>query len=94
MSGAKIQNKSEKSRVTPKCPKCGNDLVKRTGKFGNFLSCIGYPKCKFAFNPELDNQRDLTCPECGKIMQIRMGKFGKFVGCSEYPDCKFTFDLR
>jgi len=69
-------------------------LVKRSGKYGYYLGCIRFPECRFAFNPELENQRDLICPECGKIMEIKTGRFGKFVGCSGYPECRYTFDLR
>ena len=78
----------------PKCPDCGNDLVKRSGKYGYFLSCISYSNCRFAFNPELENQRVLKCPECNKVLDIKLGKDGKFVGCSGYPECRYIFDLR
>ncbi|MFX1528942.1 MAG: type I DNA topoisomerase [Promethearchaeota archaeon] len=84
----------EKRKNYPKCPICNSDLVKRSGKFGNFLGCGSYPNCKFAFNPEMENQLGLTCPECGKKLEIRQGQYGMFVGCSGYPDCKYTFDLR
>ncbi|MFW9867034.1 MAG: type I DNA topoisomerase [Candidatus Thorarchaeota archaeon] len=85
---------SDKRQVYPKCPKCNNDLVKRTGQYGIFLGCSNYPECRFAFNPELENQENLTCPICGKVLEIREGRFGKFVGCIGYPECRFTFDLR
>jgi DNA topoisomerase-1 len=55
------QKSIDQKQIFPKCPKCNNELVKRKGKYGNFLSCITYPQCKFAFNPELQNQEQLLC---------------------------------
>jgi DNA topoisomerase-1 len=62
--------------------------------FGRFLSCSGYPECKFTFNPEFRGQGLIFCPECGKSLIINTGKDGKFIGCTGFPECKFTFDLR
>ncbi|MFX1479871.1 MAG: type I DNA topoisomerase [Promethearchaeota archaeon] len=84
----------EKQKNYPKCPNCNGDLIKRTGKFGTFLGCSNYPNCKFTFDPENDNQAELTCPECGKKLEIRQGQYGTFVGCSGFPDCRYIFDLR
>ena len=68
--------------------------MKRSGKYGVFFSCRSFPQCKFAFNPELDNQRELNCPKCGKSLEIKERRYGKFVGCTGYPECRYTFDLR
>ncbi|MHA1149147.1 MAG: topoisomerase DNA-binding C4 zinc finger domain-containing protein [Promethearchaeota archaeon] len=73
------------------CTMCGGVLLERQGKYGMFLSCSNYPKCRFTFNvPENDEEK---CPECGQKMVVRQGKYGKFMGCTGYPSCKYTIDL-
>lgn len=78
-----------------KCPECGEDLVKRKGRFGEFISCSAFPKCKFTQN--LGNKvekkeatvLDVKCPECGGNIVERFSRRGKFFGCGNYPKCKF-----
>ncbi|MBT7787929.1 MAG: type I DNA topoisomerase [Calditrichaeota bacterium] len=72
------------------CPECGEDLVYRWGRKGRFISCSGFPKCKFAENINQEElvEVDEKCPECGQPMVMRSGRFGKFLGCSNYPKCK------
>ena len=81
-----------------KCPKCGDDpkaagkLVLREGRFGMFISCSRYPKCKFIKEDEEEKKRKMTdvkCPMCkdGYMME-RRGRFGIFYSCSDYPTCK------
>jgi DNA topoisomerase-1 len=89
------------------CPKCGFDkdgklkepsksgggkLVVREGRFGTFISCSRYPKCKYIKEDPAELARkmtDVTCPTCGKgKMMERRGRFGIFYSCSNYPDCK------
>ncbi len=75
-----------------KCPECGKILFIKLGKYGKFLSCSGFPECKFA-KPILDENEEHedfgACDLCndGKMI-IRQGKFGKFLACSNYPKCK------
>lgn len=82
------------------CPLCGDKkgksgggkLVTREGRFGIFISCSRYPKCKFIKQDEEELKKkmtDVTCPTCkrGKMME-RRGRFGIFYSCSNYPDCK------
>jgi DNA topoisomerase-1 len=73
------------------CPKCGKGkLVQREGRFGMFISCANYPKCKFIKNDE-ENQvtTGVKCPLCNKgEMMERKGRFGIFYSCTQYPDCK------
>ena len=70
------------------CEKCERPMVIKTGRFGRFLSCSGFPECR--------NSRALsvgTCPDCGGdlVERRRKGKGGKrFFGCSEYPECDFA----
>ena len=72
-----------------KCPECGNHLVKKHGRFGEFTACSNYPKCKFVKRQTLG----IACPAkgCTGELVVRRTKRGKtFYGCSRYPDCKFT----
>ncbi len=82
-----------------KCDKCGLPMVIKLGRFGKFLSCSNYPKCKNAkplHAPEkspadIELEKKLAgkkCDKCGKPMVIKTGRFGSFLGCSGYPDCK------
>ena len=48
--GKEIENPSDAAKAIPKCPKCGNILKKRNGKFGEFWGCGGYPDCRFTRN--------------------------------------------
>jgi len=88
-------------RVDETCPECGKELVVKLGKYGEFLSCSGFPECKYArpyedrdHNGELDkidhSQLESRCPECGGELAVKEGKYGKFISCSNYPQCKFT----
>jgi len=76
-----------------KCPDCKDGkLIERDGKFGRFIACNNYPKCKFIKkDPEMDrkNSTGVECPTCKKgFMMARRGRFGVFYSCSRYPDCK------
>lgn len=75
------------------CPKDGGQLVIRNGKYGKFISCANYPKCKHIENIDNpENEHAITCPECnkGKIVS-KKGRFGIFYSCNNYPDCKTIF---
>ena len=68
------------------CEKCGRNMVKKRGRFGEFLACSGYPECKNT--RPIVKQTGVSCPVCGKAIVERKGKRGKtFYGCSGYPDC-------
>ena len=76
------------------CPECGADLVQRKGRFGEFIACSAFPKCKYSKN--LSNKPkaepitiQAPCPECGGALVLRSSKRGKFYGCANYPKCKF-----
>ncbi|MEK7188927.1 MAG: type I DNA topoisomerase [Patescibacteria group bacterium] len=77
-----------------KCDKCGKPMIIKTGRYGRFLACTGFPDCKNTKpingngEPEEPETTDEKCPECGAAMQVKHGKFGKFLGCTKYPDCK------
>ncbi len=80
------------------CEKCGKPMVAKTGKFGPFLACSGYPECKNTRDiqsKELGEQNgdfsDVTCKECGAKMVVKRGHAGqRFLACSKYPDCTYT----
>ena len=84
------------------CDKCEASMVIREGRYGQFLSCSGYPDCKSAkdftrgedgeiivgkkTDPEICD--DIECDKCGAPMVIKEGRYGQFLSCSKYPDCK------
>jgi len=81
------------------CPKCGeHELLLRSGRFGNFIACSGFPKCKYTEqcdeegNPQekKETTADEKCDKCGADMIVKNGRNGEFLACSNYPDCKNT----
>ena len=74
-----------------KCDKCGAMMVIRTGKFGKFLACPNFPKCKNTKSLEEERPVVAKCPKCGKNVRKLKNKKGKyFYGCEGYPDCDFV----
>ena len=72
------------------CEKCGGKMVIRNGRYGEFLACSNFPKCKNARPLKTVAKKVGKCPECGSDMTERRSKKGKiFYSCSRYPDCKF-----
>ncbi len=70
------------------CEKCGKNMVIKTGKFGKFLACPGYPECDFT--KPLTEKVDAHCSKCGNEVVVRKTKKGRiFYGCKGYPDCNF-----
>lgn len=79
------------------CPKCGKELVRRSGRYGEFVACSGYPKCKYIKPDENNSNAEETaevCEKCGKPMVKKFGRNGEFLACSGYPDCKNTKSLK
>lgn len=74
------------------CPECGNPLVIRRGKYGEFTACGNYPECKYIKKEEVVVTEVCDCPNCdGKIVE-RKSKRGKlFYGCNNYPNCKTAY---
>jgi DNA topoisomerase-1 len=85
IKGAGVLEKTEK-----KCPKCGAQLLIRVSKYGRFLACSNYPKCKYTF--DLENSTGISCPQCkkGEIIKRKSKKGKTFWGCSNYPKCDFV----
>jgi len=87
-----VKQRQEKTDIP--CELCGAFMVKRWGRFGEFLACERYPECR--------HTRDLgtgtegapavneTCPKCGRPMTLRRGRWGAFLACTGYPECKTT----
>ncbi len=80
-------------KLDKKCPECGGDLLVRFGRFGKFIACNNFPKCKYtektAEEKKVEDENSgEVCPECGAPMVVKRGKYGAFLGCSKYPDCK------
>lgn len=75
--------------IDENCPVCGKQMVVKWGRRGKFLSCSGFPACKFA-KPITTG---VKCPQpgCGGELVKRRGRSGRaFYGCSKYPSCTFT----
>ena len=73
------------------CPECGSPLVIRKGKYGEFVACSNYPKCKYIKKEQKETKEICKCPKCGGTIIERTTKKGKtFYGCSNYPKCKLA----
>jgi len=71
------------------CPECGKELVIRYGRYGKFISCSGFPECRYT-EPWLE-KIGVTCPkDGGDIVERKTRKGRTFFGCNNYPNCEFT----
>ena len=77
------------------CPECGNALVVRKGRYGEFVACSNYPKCKYIKAEPREETEICACPNCdGKIVEKKSRKGKIFYGCNNYPKCKTaTWDM-
>ncbi len=88
-----VKETGEENKIKPvesdeMCPKCGKVMLIRTGRFGKFLACSGYPECK---TTKPFDKPVCKCPKCGGDIYKRRSKKGKFFyGCSSYPNCDFV----
>ncbi len=75
------------------CPQCGKPLVLRQGAYGEFVSCSGYPKCKYVKQNLIEGMK---CPKCGEgdIAERKARRGNVFWGCTNYPKCDFTSNLK
>jgi len=76
--------------INEPCPECGRNLVIRTGRFGRFISCSGFPECRY--RRSFVNKTGAFCPLCGGDLVERKTKQKKriFYGCNNYPTCNFA----
>ena len=91
----KLTHKQQQKPPVPldeNCPKCGMQLVRRSGQYGEFVSCSGYPKCKYI----KQNLTGVKCPTCGDgdIAERKARRGNLFYGCTNYPKCDFTSNLK
>ncbi|HHB94422.1 MAG TPA: type I DNA topoisomerase [Campylobacterales bacterium] len=90
---ANIKSKKMAIPTGEMCPKCGSELLRRKGRYGEFIACSNFPKCKYTTDldgnaPPEPEKTDIKCDKCGAFMVIKDSKRGKFLACSAYPKCK------
>ncbi|WRA04729.1 type I DNA topoisomerase [Helicobacter pylori] len=78
------------------CPKCGGELVKKNSRYGEFIACNNYPKCKYIKQTETanDEAKQELCEKCGGEMVQKFSRNGAFLACNNYPECKNTKSLK
>ncbi|TPH61897.1 type I DNA topoisomerase [Helicobacter pylori] len=78
------------------CPKCGGELVKKNSRYGEFIACNNYPKCKYVKQTENanDGAKQESCEKCGGEMVQKFSRKGAFLACNNYPECKNTKSLK
>ncbi len=78
------------------CPKCGGELVKKNSRYGEFIACNNYPKCKYIKQTETANNEaeQELCEKCGGEMVQKFSRNGAFLACNNYPECKNTKSLK
>ncbi|GAA8669766.1 type I DNA topoisomerase [Helicobacter pylori] len=78
------------------CPKCGGELVKKNSRYGEFIACNNYPKCKYVKQTENanDGAKQELCEKCGGEMVQKFSRNGEFIACNNYPECKNTKSLK
>ncbi|GAA8418762.1 type I DNA topoisomerase [Helicobacter pylori] len=78
------------------CPKCGGELVKKNSRYGEFIACNNYPKCKYIKQTENANNEATQelCEKCGGEMVQKFSRNGAFLACNNYPECKNTKSLK
>lgn len=84
--------KKEATKTGEDCPNCGNPLVIRKGKYGEFVACSNYPDCKYIKIEPKEIVEVCDCPNCGSKIVEKKSKRGKvFYGCDNYPKCKTAY---
>ncbi|WP_040197506.1 type I DNA topoisomerase [Candidatus Soleaferrea massiliensis] len=91
MEGVKIKVPEEETDVI--CELCGRNMVVKTGRFGKFLACPGFPDCRNT--KKIVKETGGICPKCGGKILAKKSKKGKaYYGCEHNPECDFmTWDL-
>ncbi len=83
-------------KIGQSCPKCGGEMVKKNSRYGEFIACNNYPKCKYVKQTENANggANQELCEKCGGEMVQKFSKNGAFLACNNYPECKNTKSLK
>ncbi|MDB5260561.1 MAG: topA [Candidatus Nomurabacteria bacterium] len=96
LDGSVMEGPKMLGKVCPKCEK--GELMEREGRYGKFIACSNYPKCKYIEQDEELRKANSTGVSCNKCkdgyMEERKGRFGIFYSCSNYPDCKHIIKTR
>jgi DNA topoisomerase-1 len=94
----KLSQKQQQKQAAPQptgenCPQCSKPLVLRQGAYGEFVSCSGYPKCKYVKQNIIEG---LKCPKCGlgDLAERKARRGNLFWGCTNYPKCDFTSNYK
>lgn len=100
-----IKSQKTFTKLEEKCPECGGELAVRKGRYGEFIACLAFPKCRYSRNLKEDNAEKkeakkpngigVKCPKCkdGEVVE-RFSKRGKFYGCNHYPKCDFVSNYK
>ena len=93
LSSKQQQKQSQPQPTGEMCPQCGKPLVLRQGAYGEFVSCSGYPKCKYVKQNIIEGMK---CPKCGTgdLAERKARRGNLFWGCTNYPKCDFTSNLK
>jgi DNA topoisomerase-1 len=85
----KVELKPEVSEEI--CPNCGSNMIVKSGRFGKFLACPGYPECKSTMPLIKKTGTPCPTPGCtGQVVEKRSRKGKLFYGCERWPDCQFV----
>ena len=94
----RVPRESLEEETGESCELCGNSMVIKSGRYGRFMACKGYPECKNTKpveSPEEKAIRELVsedvdefCDKCERPMAVKTGRNGRFLACSGYPECK------
>ena len=88
----KTMEKKAAEETGEKCPDCGSNLVKRNGRYGEFVACSNYPTCKYIKKEEVEIVEVCKCPNCDGMIVEKKSRRGKaFYGCNNYPKCKTAY---
>ncbi|EAK6514536.1 type I DNA topoisomerase [Campylobacter upsaliensis] len=100
-----IKSQKTFTKLDEKCPECGGELAVRKGRYGEFIACLAFPKCRYSRNLKEDNAEKketkkpngigVKCPKCkdGEVVE-RFSRRGKFYGCNHYPKCDFVSNYK
>ena len=94
----RVPRESLEEETGESCELCGNPMVIKSGRYGRFMACKGYPECKNTKpveSPEEKAIRELVsedvdefCDKCERPMAVKTGRNGRFLACTGYPECK------
>jgi len=75
-----------------KCPECGSELLVKHGKYGKFIGCGAYPKCRYIESLERPQDTGVTCPKCdqGTLLKKKSRRGKIFFSCATYPKCDYA----